>query len=147
MTTKQPDGTIRIILAAISICCALLILSIAVFQRPYNMNFIDQLTDSLLTAPDEQQLDRLLSYRRYHSVDAAFSLHYHACLWAVYTKYPEFFLRYTKGRYENIVHEVITQGEEMFADFYPDGRESRQRTKNIEAQRQENDTLSNRKNR
>ncbi len=93
-----------------------------IFDKPYELKFVDQLVDSILESPGEEKMESLLSYKTYHSVDASFSLHYHACLWIIYKKHPNLFLNYSKGKYKNTIKKVITHGEGMFEDVYPNGR-------------------------
>ncbi|MCI5125963.1 MAG: hypothetical protein D3925_16215, partial [Candidatus Electrothrix sp. AR5] len=86
------------------------------FQQSYDIYVVDQLTDSVLASPNEKQLERLLSYKRYHSVDAAFSLHYHACIWMIYQKYPLLFTRDIRGKYNDTFQKIINHGKDMFSD-------------------------------
>jgi len=120
---KKVIEIFRKVIAAPGIIFVVILWYNVCFQQSYDIYVVDQLTDSVLASPNEKQLERLLSYKRYHSVDAAFSLHYHACLWVIYQEVPQLFTRYIRGEYNDTVHKVINHGKEMFSDCYPNGRD------------------------
>lgn len=107
---------------AFLIYTALGLVKIAFFDNDYDIRFVDSLVDSILENPDESKMEQLLAYKTRHSVDASFSLHYHACLWVIYKKYPKLLLKYRNGHYRNTIEKVIERGEGYFQDFYPNGR-------------------------
>jgi hypothetical protein len=112
----------KIFVALIIICLIFGLLNIIIFNKKYDLNFVDQLVDSIVEIPNESKMEKLLSYKTYHSVDASFSLHYHSCLWVIYEKHPKLFLKYRNGKYKDTIEKVIMHGKEIFTDGYPKGR-------------------------
>jgi len=105
--------TLIIVISTISIV-TYLVLS----QQKYQTSEVDKMVETInKSGGDVEEIKRLIKYKNWHSVDASFSLHYHANLYKVYLKFPQE-LKSLQDSYPDLIEKVIKRGRYDHETYY-----------------------------